>query len=303
MLKPLEERNEFIRDAATLLRIARMSRNDVLQGTLFHGVGFEHLMKGILYDVNPTYIYEDPSFANTAIVLYGARVSALDEKVPKKKYEDKVIGFTDTLVRAACFSSTVVKHREKLNQVRAARDVVAHHRLSLLAAFDLPLMRETNHEMIVDFENELELPRGSLDGRGADDETELTALVEFKYGHEITAKEKARARMQLRFRTALEQWRNLGPDEAAKAEEWHHRLLDRADDATLAYLAMNCPACPNSALLKVKRDRDAAGPILTAESVWCFFCGLNMDDAFELDEIGAGDLLFRKARELDGLTR
>ena len=61
--------NTFFKKAAMVIQ-EDMDDTAVVDAIVWVGVGIERLLKGILYDINPVYIYRSPVFKDTAKLLY-----------------------------------------------------------------------------------------------------------------------------------------------------------------------------------------------------------------------------------------
>ena len=97
----------------------------------FFAFGVEKLVKGILYDVNPLFIFSDPSIENVAGILYAARMTAgqlahFKAKDKQKKIKRDVHTGGTSLGHAQHFSQVVCDHSAKLYELFGYRGAIAH---------------------------------------------------------------------------------------------------------------------------------------------------------------------------------
>jgi len=125
--------NDYFRDSAYFLRSAadkireNMNKEDVVSGALFFSLGIERILKGILYDLNPIYIYKSPDFKNSVCILYKERLLPNFKKnrdISKKPNED-VLGFRSALSRAMSISKIAAERASLLFALSNIRDIVA----------------------------------------------------------------------------------------------------------------------------------------------------------------------------------
>src|SRR5450759_154521 len=111
--------NEYNHDAIIFLSEAaartseRMQDADIIQATLNLALGIERILKGILYDLNPTYVLMKPDFKHSVQVLYKDKISN-DLEVRKElaaNPDSDVLTFRNSLLRAQVISETVRKNK------------------------------------------------------------------------------------------------------------------------------------------------------------------------------------------------
>lgn len=123
----------FFREVASGVT-EELEKHQVVQLAMNLALGCERLLKGILYDINPTYILNEPTFKNSVQVLYGSSLLPGAKKSPElaKEINSDVITFKNSLLRAQLVSVTTKQHKHILFAISDARDVIAHCELNLL---------------------------------------------------------------------------------------------------------------------------------------------------------------------------
>ena len=117
-----------------------MNNDEVIQATLNFAIGMERLLKGILYNINPTYILVTPEFNHSMQVLYKNKIIKNKETkslLAKTPIAD-VITFRNSLLRSASISPAALKNKNRLFALSNLRDVIAHHDLN---EFDYKMAR------------------------------------------------------------------------------------------------------------------------------------------------------------------
>ena len=290
------ELNEYYRDASMLLRAAlrqRHTANDTsaIVATMLYALGVERILKGVLHDVNPVYVYKDPAFKHTVTALYAQRIIGSGKTSPEvaKQPNHDVLTFREALHRSAVISPTVQSNLATLHRIAAARDVIAHCRLSQLPPGDAMRIALLDAPHVVGaFELELGLASGALDGRLEDDPAE------------VAAKQQAIANLRSRLDAHARRWEALRNDpghfsQAAKRLE----VLKAIGGRDAFYVDYTCPSCGNIAALQAEVDYDYADGDSIPQGVFpvhleCTFCDLVVEDSYELDELKASDFLYER---------
>lgn len=112
----------------------RLDDFQVIQITLNFALGIERLLKGILYDINPTYILVEPGFKHSMQSLY------IDKIIEESKNSGElasspnndVITYKNSLLRAQHISKTCYDNKNLLFSISNARDIIVHHELKNL---------------------------------------------------------------------------------------------------------------------------------------------------------------------------
>jgi len=156
-------KNEYQNDAMQFLRRTsdivseKMSSQDVVEAILFLALGMERVLKGVLFKINPAYVYKISEFKNTAPILYPhLMVSKSDGKELANSPDCDVLSFRQSLSRARFFSTASAKHMSLLFSLSNFRDIIAHNLISGLdqsKAQKLPL--RDLYPLLSDFQQEL----------------------------------------------------------------------------------------------------------------------------------------------------
>ena len=89
---------------------------------IFFAFGVEKLFKGILWDVNPLFIMENPGFENACGVLYRSQLRSkskekADKEDKQKAVNHSVLPFQGSMMRAKEFSETVASHMGHVHSI------------------------------------------------------------------------------------------------------------------------------------------------------------------------------------------
>lgn len=280
----LRSASGFLRESASRIR-HEMASDSVIQSTLNFAIGMERVLKGTLYDVNPTYVLVSPEFSHSLKVIYPNKILASQdgESVLAKTPTADVITFRNSLLRAAEISRATQKNKTRLFGLSNLRDLIVHHDLALL---DLgkaqTLLQRDFYLILLDFAEELRITRTDWFG---DSETTLIQV----------SRENAQDIKKI-IRLKIEQHRRVWDsvkqaiDEVQKKNGVTDEFLESAHRYETA-----CPACNQRAVLFSQPDYvidvDNAGKHVVGEFVrliHCEFCGLHIDDDVEIDELGYG---------------
>ncbi len=274
----------FLQECAS--RIAEdMSRIDTIQAILNFAIGMERVLKGILYDLNPTYVLVSPEFRHSLRVLYGQRIvdGADNKTILAKTPQADVITFRNSLLRAAAVSESAQKNKNRLFGLSNLRDVLAHHDLAL---FDVEkamvLLKRDFYFITIDFADELRNSRKEWFGACENN------VIDVARNYQQDSKNILR----LKLEEHRSNW------EATKQDEEAVRRSEAVTDERLESehrYETTCPACNQRAVLVAEPDYvfdvDSAERVVAGEFVrliHCEFCGLNIDDDLDLDELGYG---------------
>src|SRR6187551_2309468 len=100
--------NIYLRDAGFFIRESSKQINDsiekhqAIQAVFNLALGIERILKGILYNVNPSYVLMDPTFNNSIQVLYKHKLITNTDGHSEliKSPNADVITFKNSLLRA-----------------------------------------------------------------------------------------------------------------------------------------------------------------------------------------------------------
>ncbi|MEQ1751164.1 MAG: hypothetical protein ABL974_17180 [Prosthecobacter sp.] len=102
-------------------------------GATLLGFGFERITKAVLWDVNPLYTLKDPSFKNSAGVLYKKRfpIPDLGKDIVSPEPNADTITLRESILRASAFSKEIHDFRATFYTACKLRDIGAHCDLEL----------------------------------------------------------------------------------------------------------------------------------------------------------------------------
>jgi hypothetical protein len=263
--------------------------------TLLYALGIERVLKGILYEVNPVYVFKEPAFKHTVTALYQHRIVGTGGKSPElaKDPNHDVLSYREALSRAAVLSSVAQGNLATLHRIARARDIIAHCPLSPLTHDEMWRLTYLDAPHVVSaFESELALSMGTLTGHGEDDPAE------------IRARQNAATTLQTKVQEHARQWDAMKAH-ALNSEHAAKRLavLEQLAGRDRFYVAFPCPACGNSAALESEVDFDWSDGESVPQGVFpvrleCTFCNLVVSDSYELDELKASDFLYEREMQL-----
>ncbi|GBC59191.1 hypothetical protein DENIS_0127 [Desulfonema ishimotonii] len=277
--------NPYFKNAKTLLRIAEknisnsMSYEDLIYSSLFFGIGIESLLKGVIYDVNPIFIYIDESFHNIVPVLYKNKIKQRDNNIDKKKLKsnpDKnVLSYTESLNRAAFLSETTYENKQTIFRLKDVRDTIAHCLLSDLDEERLKNIVSQFKILVAKYENELDMK--FIEAVVNQEDLE-------KYKLELTTK------LQEKMKKHKNIWENNKGDKSyvLKARTNTITMDSACFEADNSYL-ITCPACSQKAVLFIFEEygmNDYAETVVEnifVKNLSCSFCKLHIKDTEEID--------------------
>jgi hypothetical protein len=139
--------NNYLQDSGLFFKeVSRriqdvITDNEIVQLSFNLALGCERLLKGILYDINPTYVLIESDFKHSLKTLYSNKIisEALTSKELASNPNKDVISFSNSLLKAQLVSKSVHNHKNVLFIISNSRDIIAHCELNLL---DKDKMRE-----------------------------------------------------------------------------------------------------------------------------------------------------------------
>lgn len=280
----IESSFSFLKEAASRIE-GEMKSDAVIQAGLNFAVGMERLLKGILYEVNPTYILVSPEFNHSLKVLYENKIvgNADNKSILAKTPMADVITFRNSLLRGSAVSRAAQRNKNRLFGLSNLRDIIAHHDLALLDIEKTKVLLQRDYYFILlDFIDELNISRKDCFGDYEE------SLIEVTRKHPQDIKNILRLKLDEHRR----EWERIKGDEEV--------VLSKAGvtDELLEYerrYETTCPACNQRAILLAEPDYvvdiDSAEKRVVGEFarlIHCEFCGINVDDDIELDELGYG---------------
>jgi hypothetical protein len=289
--------NEFIADASYFLKyvsskvsIGRIAEDDTIHIVLILSLGLEHLLKGIIYEINPVYTLMQPEFKNSARSLYQQIIlpQAINSKdiVDADKADSDVITMRTSIVRAQHFSSATFKHKGLLYEINSARDIIAHHNLKLLDKNKLKmLLLRDAYQVIQDYVDEIQIsPVHFFNGK------------EFKL-RDIAAKHVQSLEEKIKLLT--KNWKTKY-DLISRTQGYieDKQKVTREVLNLPGKIKIPCPSCNNDAVLFVSDAIDESMNTssesafnLQITKIKCYYCKLEFDDYAAIDHLKLYDKL------------
>jgi len=293
--------NEYLISAKTFLNRCTpligdsITNPQVIDAIIFFAFGMERIFKGILSEVNPTFILSDPSFKNASVTLYSSKLlpgySSNKEfsPVPNKW----VINYRISLSRVKEFSLSTNKHFNALFALSNHRDIIAHRPLSELDFMATrKLLLESYLPITKDYSTELQISLTDLIG-------ETIPGLEFLSNR---YKGIASERIEQKLRFYKQEWDRIKDDPIH--QDRINKLRDTKGGSGSAS-NIECPACGNLAELYLDADYDYSDGVASVIGVYpvglfCNYCGLSLNDWDELDLLDINNR-FRKSCQGDDL--
>ena len=277
----LRDAGEFLKTSASLIN-DNIEKREVIQATLNFALGLERILKGILFEVNPTYVLIDPTFNSSLMVLYKRKLILNTEghsELNKNPNAD-VITFRYSLLRAQAISETTFNNKNLLFVVSNARDIIAHNDLSLLDIEKLKLLLKRDfYQIIADYCTELSISKGKYFEAHHIRLSELSG----KYVEDLDKK------LSLILNAQLEKFKMLSQtigyiEDKNKVTNYILSLKDK--------FPITCPCCTNRAIIYTKEIKEfnqfenkeiTVG--LKVMKLKCRYCKLDISDYKLLDHM------------------
>lgn len=288
--------NEYLHDAGVLIRAAQRQHigsdgDTIVPPILLYALGIERILKGVLHALNPLYVYKDASFAHSVTALYSDRLldGAQKSKELATNPNHDTITFREALRRVALLSSVARHNSAALYRIASVRDTIAHCLLSELDLGELVVLTYVaSPQIITQFEDELGLPRGALDGSKEESTIQREERLE------------AEARLERRLQDHASRWASYqaNPEYKRLAEQKTVKLSEQREEGRF-FAAFDCPACHNTALIHGEVDYDVVDGDAVPQGTYpigleCAFCDLRIEDTYELDKVGAAEFLYAR---------
>ncbi len=158
--------NNYLQDSSVFFKqVSRgvkkqISDNEVIQLSFNLALGCERLLKGILYDINPTYVLIESDFKHSIQIIYKHKLikESINSKELVSKPNANVISFSNSLLKAQLVSETVHSHKNVLFVISNMRDIIAHCELRLLDLNKLKeILQRDFYTMMKAFSKELKI--------------------------------------------------------------------------------------------------------------------------------------------------
>ena len=280
----MHKKDNYLKDAqfffkkVSALISKEINDQQIIDATLFFALAIERLLKSILWNINPIYVFKEQSFGNTAPTLYKHKLitSNLASKEFAPNPNSDVLTFRVSLLRAKEFSFTTNKYYNTLFNLSNYRDIIVHKCLIELELEKLKkILLEDYIGIAKDYANELNMPLTRLIGDKIHD-------LEF-LSKEFAGNIEEKVKKKIEF--YRKEWERIKNDPLQ--QERVSNLFKTHTDKE-AYDHAECPACSNIAVFSAEIDYDYSDGMVYAAGVFptelkCPFCGFHVSDAKEMD--------------------
>ncbi len=263
-----------------------MSNEELIQAILNFAIGMERLLKGILFDINPTYILISPEFNHSMQVLYKNKIikSKNAKSILAKAPVADVITFRNSLLRTTSISNATLKNKNRLFGLSNLRDLIAHHDLE---EFDYEvarvLLQRDFYFILLDFHDENAILKKDCFG----DYEEALIRVSKLHQHDV------KNIIRLKLNEHRNKWECIKNNSLRVKSKL--TITDEQLESNNRY-ETTCPACNQRAILFSETDYIVNFESIEKKEVGefihlikCEFCGLIVNDGNELDELGYGE--------------
>jgi DNA-directed RNA polymerase subunit RPC12/RpoP len=277
--------NPYLRDAPYFLQRAIDAIADEADGpeNLSHALdlalGFERILKGILWNEHPAFTLVDETFANMTKVLYADKMRKAGAEPganQKKEANADSVTFRTAAARARLFSNAAQEQFSILMKLGHVRDIVVHNDLAVLDLKDTTFfIRRNLHPLLVAFSAEELFDAYAM---MADAEAKLGKMA-------VDYIEDLETRVAKRLARHVELYRRRRTPVEYAFPAVSKPTSDQWDTP------MDCPACGQKAFVREEVDFDyvdrqaiPTGAFIT--HLRCPHCRLFVEDYEELEEMG-----------------
>lgn len=274
----------FFQESAARIN-TEMTNLDVFQSVLNFAIGMERLLKGIIFNINPTYILLNPDFNHSLKILYKDKIVNIKDRdsILASSPTADVITFRNSLLRAAEVSRATQKNKNRLFGLSNFRDIIVHNNLELIDEVKARLLIQRDfYFTLLDFSDEIGISRKDIFGWHED------RIREISKTHQ---KDRVNL-LRIKIEEHRRKWGNISQD--PKIIKQKSASTDELLESNSRY-ETTCPACNQRAVLFAEADYvvdlENAEKLITGEFarlIHCEYCGLHISDEIELDELGYG---------------
>lgn len=278
--------NDYINDSGLYFKdLAKRINSDIgdfeiINLTMNFAIGLEKFLKGLLFDINPTYILIEPTFKNSVQILYKSKLlkgENISTDLPKNPNGD-VITFRNSVLRAQCISETTYENKNILFMLSDARDIIAHCELKHI---DLPkykqLLLRDFYPLLKAYSIETDIKRGHFFSGSHIRLANISSKLQETLEREIA----------LLLDAHLEKWKSLSgnPQYVEQKDKVTYEISETPNKEIVI-----CPACKNEAILYLKplyEFNPASGEEILIgnemKKLKCQYCKLEIIDSKKLD--------------------
>jgi len=240
--------NNYIEDSGLFFRNISKGINKDIEGfeivnlTMNMALGLEKLLKGILYNINPTFVLIDPVFKNSIQIIYKDKLLKEPDSSSdlSKKPNGDVITFRNSVLRSQCISETTNDNKNILFNLSDARDIIAHCELK---NFDLEkyktLLLRDFYPLLKSFSDELKIKRGHFFSGSHIKLANISSKLQ----------ENLETEIELILDAHMGKWKSLSGNPDYIIEK---KKITKEISKTPNKEIIDCPACEEEAVLYLK---------------------------------------------------
>lgn len=285
--------NNYIKDSGIFFKEVsrgikdKLSHNELIQLSFNLALGCERLLKGLLYDINPTYIYIEPDFKHSIQVIYKDKIisESLKSNDLAAKPNSDVITFSNSLLRAQVVSNAARNHKNTLFAISNHRDIIAHCELSLLDVQKMEeILKRDFYTMLKSFSDEHNIKPYHFFGGSNIKLSRISGLLQTDL----------KTKFDLLMEEHRGKWKSLGKTPGFVNEK---NAITEEVFKTGNKFKIDCPSCGNVALLyykpvqefhKILDEMKEVTIGIQPKKLKCQYCKLEINDPALLD-IAIGD--------------
>ncbi|MBI2417437.1 MAG: hypothetical protein HYV28_05945 [Ignavibacteriales bacterium] len=290
--------NEFINDAKIFFNLSidkinlNMSNPDCINSIMNFALGLERLFKGLLYSINPIYIYTEDSFKKTAYLLYREKIIDNPPNFTEIDQNSKgdLLSFRESFNRSRYFSNFINTHSALFYRIGKFRDLIAHCELSKLNYEDIKAILNRDFAYAI---------------KSISDELSLPILVEFDNPVKFDAlynlslviieQEELVNKIETNFVAHRIIWEKK-KDDADLLRKLNTKMHSFVGVLTASSYTedFQCPCCMNQAIIRFESEpyiveNEIVGVDSILTELQCIYCDLHIQDYKELDHLKIED--------------
>ncbi len=304
--------NHYFKQAQTFFKIYnslftnKLTYEIKIQGILFFAIGIEHLLKSILYDVNPLYLLEKPEFYNSLFMYEKIMVDRIvdnadvstdtlkDGKLKKiKKQNDRIITGLESLKRAEYFSKATNNNFSPIYAAIKQRNIIAHRNLEELNMENITNLIENDSMIILeDYCDDLHIKIDTLIG-----DTPNSKIDQEKHDSNYLI-------FKVKIEKLKKEWKKRKENRIVKERinYLNNQYCKNKDNKYSLYVNTECPVCLNTAELLLSDEVEFDGfdhyDAGFVEGLMCYYCHFATQNYIEIDYLKLNE---KYANNLQGI--
>jgi hypothetical protein len=284
--------NNYLKDSGIFFKeVSKRIQNDITDNEVIQlsfnlALGCERLLKGILYDINPTYILTEPDFKHSIQTIYPSRLipEAANSKELASRPNSDVISFSNSLLKAQLISKSIHNHKNVLFVISNSRDIIAHCELNLLDKVKMKeILQRDFYTMIKAISSELNIRQSHFFDQSHIKLSRISRSLQTDLDKQLE--------LLLEEHEGL--WKLMSRNPGFTEEKIYiTELIFKTENKE----KIDCPACHNDAIVYLKpvMELDLQKMIeviigYQVKKLKCQYCKLEITDPSMLDKLGIND--------------